>query len=136
MNSLTDGNADDYLHKGYDGDVYGNGPDLVYEQPMTAELVVTESKFLSSKGNFGLSNLGKTDNGYQMSRGWIEYVYQKEVGVDSTLANKMITADRSGTLRKEITSIQNRPHDGYTITKSVAELGIEKVTLYKIGEQR
>lgn len=136
MNSLTDGNADDYLHKGYDGDVYGNGPDLVHEQPVTAELVVTESKFLSSKGNFGLSNLGNTENGYQMSDGWIRYIYNGKVGVDAELALKMRKADDGDELEKVVTAVQNRPHDGYTITKGVSELGIDKVVLYKIGKQR
>lgn len=127
------------VYKSYDPDtVTEPGPDIVYEDPDTGEIVVKEAKFLNDDGNFGVGNLGKTKDGnvIQMSDDWIDNVLREGRGIDRQTRAVIEDALNSGNLRKKISVYQNRPVDGKTIAKSIEDLDIDGVRLVKIGNQR
>lgn len=133
-------NIDDYVLKGFDGNVNLPGPDLVYRDPDSGDVVVEEVKTLGKTGNFGVGDMGTTnnDNIYQMSDQWISNIYQNQRGVSSETASELLAADNAENLRKEVTFVRNADRSGKTIARSLNSeeyIQVDAVRILNIGDQ-
>jgi len=126
------------MYEGYDENVNANGPDFVYRDPDTGELVVEEVKFLDVDGrSVYRSDLGSTTNGQQLSDEYLRAVIRENRGISSETASVLRTARRNGNIRTEFTVVENNAVDGRTIGSNLANSDIaDRVNLFKIGDQR
>jgi hypothetical protein len=113
-----------------------HGFDRVYKDA-NGNYVIVEPKYTTLESNPGVGLLGNTQNGLQMSDGWVQNAIQEmqqSGALTPQLAAELQAAYNAGTLQRELVIVQSSLNQGLTPTQALlTNVPLNGVTVINIG---